>query len=154
MFTNCIITMKKILFLFLSVTFIMTVSSCSKDDDKADVNFITAKFNGVEERFTIISVSLVDYDTYTDVVVRARPNNEPAKIVTIGSEFGITGLNKIWGFYYETLDEYYESTNGDFISNITKNSNGNYAATFSGSIIEENTGSVIMITDGSFNIIY
>jgi hypothetical protein len=146
--------MKKILFLFLSVTFIMTVSSCSKDDDKADVNFITAKFNGVEERFTIISVILIDYDTYTDVVVRATPNSEPAKIVTIASEFGITGANIIWGFYYKTPVEYFEIDSSNFTSTVTSNSNGNYAGTFSGSVIEENNGNVVVVTNGSFNIKY
>lgn len=145
--------MKKTLFLFLSFT-ILSLIGCSKDDDKADVNYITAKFNGVEERFTIISVDKVDYDGYTDIVVRATPNNDLTKIVTIGSEYGVVGPNEIWGFSYETDSAYYEQDASNFTSNITVNSDGNYVGTFSGSLIEENNGNVLVVTSGSFNIKY
>ncbi len=145
--------MKKTLFLFLSFS-LFSLIGCSKDDDRSDVNYITAKFNGVEERFTIISVDKVDYDGYSDIVVRATPNNDLTKVVTIGAEFGIVGPNEIWGFSYETENEYFEQDYNNFSSNITTNSSGNFAGTFSGAAIEETNGNVLVITNGSFNIKY
>jgi hypothetical protein len=145
--------MKKLLFLFLGLT-LVTLTACSNDDDKADVNYVSAKFNGVEERFTIISVDKVDYDGYTDIIVRATKNGDPTRTVTLASEFGVTGPNIMWGFYFETEDGYYEQDPANFSSNLTSNSNGSYAGTFSGSIVEESNGSVIVVTNGSFNIKY
>lgn len=143
--------MKKHLFFLVSFAFII-VMGCS-DDDKADVNFVTAKFNGVEERFTIISVDTVEYDEYTDIVVRATKNNDSSRVITIASEFGVTGSNTIWGFYFQTGDGYYEQDT-TFSSNLTSNSAGSYAGVFSGSIVEDTNGSVIVVTNGSFNIKY
>lgn len=147
--------MKRILFLFLGLTLI-SLSACSEDDDKSDVNYVSAKFNGVEERFTIISVDTQEYpeEGYTDIVVRATKNNDPSRIVTIASELGVTGENIIWGFYFETENEYYEQDPTNFTSNLTSNANGSYVGTFSGSAIEESNGSVMVVTNGSFNIRY
>ena len=146
-------TMKKTLFLFLSFS-LFSLIGCSNDDDKADVNYITAKFNGTEERFTIISVDIVPYDGYSDIVVRATPNNDLTKVLTIGGEYGATGSDVIWGLSYETEDEYFEQYDTDLQSNITANAEGNFTGTFSGSLIEENSGNVLVITNGSFNIKY
>ncbi|UPQ78240.1 hypothetical protein M0M57_11485 [Flavobacterium azooxidireducens] len=128
------------------------IYSCSSDDDKSDVNFINAKFNNVEQKFNIISVDKVDYidEGYSDVIVTAKMSSDASKIIILKSEYGVTG-DIIWGIYYTTDGTYYE--NDTESSNVTENSNGRYKGTFSGSLSSEG-GGTIMITDGSFDIIY
>lgn len=145
--------MKKILFLLLSFT-LVGISSCSSDDDKADVNYVTAKFNGVEIKFNIISVDKINYDGYSDIIVTATTNSDPTKVITIASEYGATGQNKIWGFDYETADGYYIQDSDNFTSNLTTNSDGKYIGTFSGSLVEDTNGNVMVLTNGAFNIAY
>ena len=145
--------MKKILFLLLSFT-LVGITSCSSDDDKADVNYVTAKFNGVEIKFNIISVDKIDYDVYSDIIVTATTNSDPTKKITISSEYGVTGQNIIWGFDYETADGYYVQDSDNFTSNLTTNSDGKYIGTFSGSLVEDTNGNVMVLTNGAFNIAY
>lgn len=145
--------MKKILFLLLSFT-LVGISSCSSDDDKADVNYVTAKFNNVEIKFNIISVDKIDYDGYSDIIVTATTNSDPTKVITIASEYGVTGQNEIWGFDYETADEYFVQDAANFTSTLTTNSDGKYIGTFSGSLVEDTNGNVMVLTNGAFNIAY
>ena len=145
--------MKKILFLLLSFT-LVGITSCSSDDDKADVNYVTAKFNGVETKFNIISVDKIDYDGYSDIIVTATTNSDPTKVITIASEYGVTGQNEIWGFDYETADEYFVQDAANFTSTLTTNSDGKYIGTFSGSLVEDTNGNVMVLTNGAFNIAY
>ncbi len=148
-----IIDMKKILFLLLSFT-LVGISSCSSDDDKSDVNYVTAKFNNVEIKFNIISVDKIDYDGYSDIIVTATTNSDPTKVITIASEYGVTGQNEIWGFDYETADEYFVQDAANFTSTLTTNSDGKYIGTFSGSLVEDTNGNVMVLTNGAFNIAY
>lgn len=145
--------MKKILFLLLSFT-LVGITSCSSDDDKADVNYVTAKFNNVEIKFNIISVDKIDYDGYSDIIVTATTNSDPTKVITIASEYGVTGQNLIWGFDYETADGYYVQDSDNFTSNLTTNSDGKYIGTFSGSLVDDSNGNVMVLTNGAFNIAY
>ena len=145
--------MKKILFLLLSFT-LVGITSCSSDDDKADVNYVTAKFNGVETKFNIISVDKIDYDGYSDIIVTATTNSDPTKVITIASECGVTGQNEIWGFDYETADGYFVQDAANFTSTLTTNSDGKYIGTFSGSLVEDTNGNVMVLTNGAFNIAY
>lgn len=145
--------MKKILFLLLSFT-LVGITSCSSDDDKADVNYVTAKFNNVEIKFNIISVDKIDYDGYSDIIVTATTNSDPTKVITIASEYGVTGQNEIWGFDYETADEYFVQDAANFTSTLTTNSDGKYIGTFSGSLVEDTNGNVMVLTNGAFNIAY
>ena len=145
--------MKKILFLLLSFT-LVGITSCSSDDDKADVNYVTAKFNGVEIKFNIISVDKIDYDVYSDIIVTATTNSDPTKKITISSEYGVTGQNEIWRFDYETTDGYYVQDFNNFTSTLTTNSAGKYIGTFSGSLVDDSNGNVMVLTNGAFNIAY
>jgi hypothetical protein len=145
--------MKKILFLLLSFT-LAGITSCSSDDDKADVNYVTAKFNGVEIKFNIISVDKIDYDVYSDIIVTATTNSDPTKKITISSEYGVTGQNEIWRFDYETTDGYYVQDFNNFTSTLTTNSAGKYIGTFSGSLVDDSNGNVMVLTNGAFNIAY
>ncbi len=144
--------MKNNLFFILSFV-LLGVASCSSDDDKADVNFIRAKFNGVEQKFNIISVDKVDYpdEGYSDVEVTATMSSDATKTFILKSEFGVTG-NIIWGIYYTSDGVFYE--NNSEASDVTENSGGRYKGTFSGTLYNEGNGDTIMLTEGSFDIIY
>jgi len=118
------------------------------------VNYVTAKFNNVEIKFNIISVDKIDYDGYSDIIVTATTNSDPTKVITIASEYGVTGQNLIWGFDYETADGYYVQDSDNFTSNLTTNSDGKYIGTFSGSLVDDSNGNVMVLTNGAFNIAY
>ena len=151
MLLNTSFFMKNKLLLILSFLLI-GLYSCSSDDSNSDVNFIRAKFNGTEQKFNIISVDKVDYpnEGYSDVEVTATMSSDPTKIMILKSEYGVTG-DIIWGMYYTNDGIYYENNSQD--SNVIENSSGRYTGTFSGSLISEGEGTV-MITEGSFDIIY
>lgn len=127
--------------------------SCSSDDSKSDVNFIRAKFDGVEQKFNIISVDKVDYpeEGYSDVEVTATMSSDATKILILKSEFGVTGADIIWGMYYTNDGVYYENDSEN--SNVTENSLGRYKGTFSCTLSSEG-GDTMSITEGSFDIIY
>lgn len=146
--------MKHKILLFLSFALI-GIYSCSSDDNKSDVNFIRAKFNGVEQKFNIISVDIVpetDPETnisYNDIYVTARINGDATKSLELRSQFGVTG-DIIWGIYYINEGTFYG--NETEISNVTENSDGRYKGTFSGNLNSESGN--IVVTEGSFDIIY
>lgn len=144
--------MKKLLFLATCV-FITLLTSCSSDDNKSDVNYISAKFNGVQQKFNIISVDIIDYEGYSDIEVSGTMNSDNSKRIDIKSEYGVTGNNIIWGVYYTLNGSFYEIVSENFNSSITENSSGKYKGTFSGSVINDE-GVVIEITEGDFNILY
>lgn len=147
--------MKNKLLLILSFA-LLGIYSCTSDDDKAEVNFIRAKFNGVEQKFNIISVDMVpetDPETnisYNDIYVTATINGDNTKTLELRSELDVTG-DIIWGIYYIVDGTYY--LNDAQSSNVTENSNGRYKGSFSGSLSSEGGGTV-MITEGSFDIVY
>lgn len=147
--------MKNKIILFLSFA-LLGVSSCSSDDDKSEVNFIRAKFDGVEQKFNIISVDIVPETdpitniSYEDIYITATMSGDSSKTFELRSEYDSTG-DIIWGIYYTNEGTYYE--NDTETSNVTDNSNGRYKGTFSGSLITEG-GGTMMITEGSFDIIY
>lgn len=147
--------MKSKLFFILSFV-LLGVSSCSSDDDKADVNFIRAKFNGTEQKFNIISVDKVDYpeEGYSDVEVTATMSSDDTKTFILKSEFGVTGEDIVWGLYYINDGVYYTNNIDNTNSNVAENSNGRYKGTFSGTLFDEDSGATIMLTEGSFDIIY
>jgi len=132
---------------------LISICSCSSDDDKSEVNFIRAKFNGVEQKFNIISVDKVDYieEGYSDVEVTATMSSDATKIFVLKSEYDVTG-DIIWGIYYTTDGIYYQNDENFTNSNVTENSNGRYKGTFS-TTINNDEGSIV-ITEGSFDIIY
>ncbi|HRE76866.1 MAG TPA: hypothetical protein PLL09_03475 [Flavobacterium sp.] len=149
--------MKNKLLLILSFA-LLGIYSCSSDDDKSDVNFIRAKFDGVEQKFNIINVvvtpEMTDPETnytYKDIIVTATMNSDATKIFVLKSEYNVTG-DIIWGMYYTTDETYYENDENFTNSNVTENSNGRYKGTFYGSL--NNASGTIVITDGSFDIIY
>lgn len=149
--------MKNKLLLILSFA-LLGIYSCSSDDDKSDVNFIRAKFDGVEQKFNIINVvvtpEMTDPETnytYKDIIVTATMNSDATKIFVLKSEYNLTG-DIIWGMYYTTNETYYENDENFTNSNVTENSNGRYKGTFYGSL--NNASGTIVITDGSFDIIY
>jgi hypothetical protein len=149
--TKIVFVEKKLLLICCFI--LIGIYSCSSDDNKSDVNFIRAKFNGIEQKFNIISVDKVDYvnEGYSDVEVTATMTSDASKIFIIKSEFGVTG-DIIWGIYYTTSGIYYQNDVNFTNSNVTENSAGKYKGTFSTTLNgqEEN----ILITEGSFNIIY
>lgn len=117
--------MKNKILLFLCFALI-GICSCSSDDDKSDVNFIRAKFDGVEVKFNIINVvvtpEMTDPDTnytYKDIIVTATMNSDTSKTIILQSEYGVTG-DIIWGVYYTNDGTYYE--NDTESSNVTENS--------------------------------
>lgn len=151
--------MKNKLLLFLSVA-LLGVSSCSSDENRADVNFIRAKFNGVELKFNIINVVVtseitdpVTNYTYRDIITTATMNSDPSKILVMSSEYNITGENEIWRFSYGNSGEFYEINANEFNSQISNNSPGRYKGTYSGNLIN-GSGEVMTITNGTFDIIY
>lgn len=144
--------MKKLLFIASCLLF-ATLSSCSSDDNKSDVNYIYAKFNGVQQKFNIISVDIIDYEGYSDIEVSGTMNSDNSKRIEIKSEYGVTGSNIIWGLYYVLNGTYYSIDSENFISSVTENSSGKYKGTFSGSIVDDE-GVVIELTEGDFNILY
>ncbi|RAR47291.1 hypothetical protein [Flavobacterium lacus] len=129
------------------------IYSCSTDDDKSEVNFIRAKFNGVEQKFNIISVDIVDYviEGYSDIEVTATMTSDATKTIVLKSEYGTTG-DIIWGMYYTTDGTYYQNDENLTNSNVTVNSPGRYTGTFSGTL-NSSTG-IVLVTEGSFDIIY
>jgi hypothetical protein len=141
----------KLLLVFCFV--LIVIYSCSSDDDKSDVNFIRAKFNGIEQKFNIISVDKVDYvaEGYSDIEVTATMSSDASKIFILKSEFGVTG-DIIWGMYYTTIGIFYQNDENFTNSNVTENSSGRYKGTFSGTL--NSSEGTILITEGSFNIIY
>lgn len=142
----------KLLLLFLSFV-LLGLNSCSSDDDKSDVNFIRAKFNGVEQKFNLISIDKVDYENYSDIEVSATMSTDATKGLDINSEYGVTGEDIIWGVYYTEDGNFYEIDLANFNSNVTENSAGRYTGTFSGTL-QDGDGGVMIITDGSFDIVY
>lgn len=143
---------KYLLVIIFSIT---TLFSCSSDSDKSDVNYIKAKINGVDLKFNIISVDIEDYIEYKDIIISATMESDPSKSIIIASQFGVTGEGEIWRCSHYSGSDYYEIQNADtFISNITKNSSGNYEATFSGNLINMNDDSVIALTNGTMKIKY
>lgn len=135
------------------------ICSCSSDDDKADVNFIRAKFDNVEMKFNIINVQITpemtDPDTnytYKDIIVTATMNSDATKTLIMTSEYNVTDIDEIWRFSYNNNGVVYELNEDNFSSEIAQNSGGRFKGTFHGSL----TGSseTIVITDGSFDIIY
>jgi len=144
--------MKNKLLLILSFALI-GIYSCSTDDDKSEVNFIRAKFNGIEQKFNIISVDIVDYviEGYSDIEVTATMTSDATKTIVLKSEYGTTG-DIIWGMYYTTDGTYYQNDENLTNSNVTVNSPGRYNGTFSGTL-NSSTG-IVLVTEGSFDIIY
>ena len=144
--------MKNKLLLILSFALI-GIYSCSTDDDKSEVNFIRAKFNGIEKKFNIISVDIVNYviEGYSDIEVTATMTSDATKIIVLKSEYGTTG-DIIWGMYYTTDGTYYQNDENLTNSNVTVNSPGRYTGTFSGTL-NSSTG-IVLVTEGSFDIIY
>lgn len=153
LYESIIKQMKKIFLFFVSIS-LLGISSCSSDDDKNEVNFITARFNNVEQKFNIISVDMVNYDGYTDIEVSATMSSDPTKSIEIKSQYGVTGEDIIWGVYYLADGKYYEINVNSFISNVTENSSNRFTGTFSGPLIEITDQSVMNITGGSFDIVY
>ena len=126
----------KLKYLLVSIFSIIILYSCSSDSDKSDINFIKAKINGVDMKFNIISVDREDYTEYKDIIISATMESDPSKSIIIASQFGITGESEIWRCTHYSNGSYFEIQNVDtFISNISKNSTGNYEATFSGNLI-------------------
>jgi hypothetical protein len=129
--------------------------SCSTDNDRSDVNFIRANINGIDLKFNIISVDTEDYTEYIDIIVSATMESDPSKKIIIASQFGITGENEIWRCDYFTNNTFYRIQNPEaFLSNITKNSDNQYNATFSGNLINPETDEIFVLTNGEMKIKY
>lgn len=150
--------MKNKILLFLCFALI-GICSCSSDDDKSDVNFIRAKFDGVEVKFNIINVvvtpEITDPDTnytYKDIIVTATMNSDTSKTLMMTSEYNVTDVDEIWRFSYSNNGVTYELNEENFSSEIVENSGGRYKGTFYGNLI--GSSGTIVITDGSFDIIY
>lgn len=145
----------KIYFFYFFILSLSLLTSCSSDSDKSDVNYIKAKINGADIKFNIISVDIEDFSTYKDIIISATMESDPTKSMVIASQYDVTGEGEIWRCTYYTNGFYYEIQNVDtFISNITKNSGGNYEATFSGNLINPTDNSVVALTNGTMKIKY
>lgn len=145
----------KINYFFSLVFSFIILISCSSEDNKSDVNYIRAKINGTELKFNIISVDIEDFIEYKDIIISATMESDPTKTIIIASQLGVTGENEVWRCDYFTNSTFYRIENQEaFLSNVTKNSDSQYDATFSGNLINPLTNDVLVLTNGEMKIKY
>ena len=152
--------MKKI-FVFFTLFVFAFLSSCdSKDnDDFQSTNFLKATINGTEIVFDTFNIEKTDYpeDGYSDIQVTATKSGDPSKKIILEMEHLATGTEPCFEFQYVDEDIYYiinPRENTSLVIDVTENTTNKLKGTFTGTIPEyEGTGSVI-ITGGSFDIVY
>ncbi len=145
----------KIKFIFPFVFCFLILFSCDSDEDKSDVNFIRVNINDIPLKFNIISVDIEDFVEYKDIIISATMESDPTKTIIIASQYGITGENEVWRCDYFTNNTYYRIENQDaFLSSITKNSDSQYNATFSGNLINPLSNEILVVTGGEMKINY
>lgn len=155
--------MKK-LFLFVAVTTLGLMTSCSSDDNKGGNGSGSAELkvtiDGVAKTFNTIVVNEESYtdggETYVELEITATINNDPSEMIVFSLDEGDLGASAIWTFYYIKNGESYYHYN--LSSVVQTNSNKKLKGTFSGSVAkwsnEDQQNIYVQLTNGSFDISY
>jgi hypothetical protein len=152
--------MKKIL-LFVAVS-VLTLSSCSSDDDKggSTADSITMKIGGVSKTFDHVVVNeQPDGEGDVYLTVSATVGSSASDIIVFDLYQGDLGAEAINNFSYTTNGTVYSSGWGStsFTTMVETNNGskikGNFTGTLEGMDSEFNTVTVDM-TNGGFNIAY
>lgn len=144
----------KNLFLFLAITFAITLNSCSGEDSGFSSSgpgegTITATFDGSVKSFSSVFVSQQSVGSDIVLTVTATAGTATPEIFAFKLNKGQTGANAITVFNYSKGGISYATS---FTTLISINNENHLKGTFSGTITGENAP--IAITDGSFDISY
>src|SRR5690606_20771210 len=127
----------KKLLLFGTLVLALVFSSCSSDDSAGSQSVVMARVNGVDKIFNTINVDTETYTeddvTWTDVIVTASINNDPAERISFIVEQGALGLDASWYFAY-FLDETFHPKMAGFQTSVTENTNHSLKGTFAGQV--------------------
>lgn len=152
--------MKKLFIFFTAIT-ILTLSSCSKDDNNTNTSTksLKANINGADVTFDTFKVDKVDYpdEGYSDLTVTATKSDDETKTIIFNLEYNVIGKETCYFFSYQDGEDLYvhESENETFEVNITENSeNGHIKGTFVGTISGDGTPGSVTIPNGNFDITY
>ena len=151
--------MKKLCLLVVFALSMTTLNSCSGDDSGSAANKITAKINGVNTTFDIISVAH-DYNTIDgveyDTLTISAGSTSSDTVILFSVDKGEVGANTINSMRFTVNGVYYygyEDT--DYVTSLSVNSaTGNrLKGTFSGTIHNGNNGN-IPVTNGMLDFNY
>lgn len=157
--------MKKIILnLFVMTALVLSVTSCSSDDDGGNggAELLTMIIDGQTLSFDQI---IVDEDTYTEngveyteIDVTATIGGDTTRVVEFSMDSGDTGADAVYYFMYrEDGVEYYNNFGtSDFSIVVSSNNGSNISATFSGELTGYNNGIQVSvsITNGSVSVDY
>lgn len=157
--------MKKIL--ALVCTFILILTSCSSDDnggnnDNQGTFPLTVTINGVQKNFNSIFVDEHVYSdsegSYTELTVIATINGDVSELIhfSVRKNSG-TGAIGFESFAYTKNDVVYSPfaiNEGVYYLDVQTNSNNKLKGTFSATVGNSETTTIIELTNGSFDISY
>lgn len=146
--------MKKILLLVM--VSVLTLSSCSKDDDNAGSDSIKMTIDGVAKSFNNVTVTQQNEGSDVYLTVMGTVGTSTTDIVTFDLYRGDVGADAVDSFGYNTSGQSYFDDSA-LTTAVQTNSGGKLKGTFSGTLegFDSNFNTVtIAVTNGTFNISY
>jgi hypothetical protein len=138
--------MKKIFLFVAAAALTVSLNSCSKDDDNGSSKSVSFKVDGVSKKFKVESAETAGTLFVTGYIGNIE---EPTESVYFTVESGATGADAITNFNYSNANDDYSPTT--LTSNVTSNSSGKAAGTFSGTLEPFDGDTNVVITDGKFS---
>ena len=147
--------MKRVALMFLLLSGLVIVSSCSKNDPPIEELNVTV--NGVDITFNTI---IVDRQTSSERYFSAIINSNTSRIITFSSNINELGDNSVQNFTYTVRGKIFRQIQNtdELIVEVSTNTNARFTMEFSGTLSafdpETESFETINLTDGSMDIVY
>ncbi|HEX9981068.1 MAG TPA: hypothetical protein VGB50_10950 [Flavobacterium sp.] len=141
----------------LYVLFSIFVVSCDAEEDR-NITYLDANVNGTTHMFNTFHVTeetqTEDDYTFTDVTVTASIEQSPDRLIAFIAEKNLLGTEACWYFAYIEDGHVFEKVDDSFVFDVHESTPNRIRGLFSGQLKSTETGEVINITGGGFDIFY
>lgn len=131
--------------------------SCSPEENRS-VTFLDARVNDTIHLFNTFHVDTDDYSTpdfaYTEITVTASIERSTDRVIGFTVEQYLLGTEACYYFVYIHDGISYEKFDDSFVFQVVENSGTRLRGTFSGKLKSPQTGEIINVTGGTFDVFH